>query len=150
MTNQSNSLYAAIYAADFPAQAIIRLRPELRTHAVAILDGAAPHERVCSLNLHSRKRGVVPGMTRLEVEELCGISVQSRSLETEHAARMILLESVSQFSPRIEETFAANASGFVLDISGTERLFGSSAQLVNAYSVVNPFCRISCVSCREL
>ncbi len=130
MTNQSNALYAAIYAADFPAQAIIRLRPELRTHAVAILDGAAPHERVCSLNLHSRKRGVVPGMTRLEVEELCGISVQSRSLETEHAARMILLESVSQFSPRIEETFAANASGFVLDISGTERLFGSSAQLV--------------------
>ena len=66
-------------------------------------------------------------MTRLEVEELGGISVQSRSVETERAARMILLESVSQFSPRIEETFATNASGFVLDISGTERLFGSPA-----------------------
>jgi len=125
MTNQSNALYAAIYATDFPAQAIIRLRPDLRAHAVAILDGVAPQERVCSLNLHSRKRGVVPGMTRLDVEELGGICVQSRSAETEREARMILFECVSQFSPRIEETFAINASGFVLDISGTERLFGS-------------------------
>ncbi len=129
MTHQSNSLYAAIYAVDFPAQAIVRLRPDLRAHAVAILDGTAPQERVCSLNLQARKRGVVPGMTRLEVEELSGIRVQSRSIETERAARMILLESVSQFSPRIEETFATNACGFVLDISGTERLFGSPAIL---------------------
>jgi protein ImuB len=129
MTNQSNALYAAIYAADFPAQAIIRLRPDLHAYAVAILDGTAPQERVCSLNIHARKRGVVRGMTRLEVEELGGICVQSRSVETEHTARMILLESVSQFSPRIEETFATNAAGFVLDISGTERLFGSPAIL---------------------
>lgn len=124
MTHQSNTLYAAIYAADFPAQSITRLRPDLRAHAVAVLDGVAPQERVCSLNLHARKRGVVPGMTRLEVEEL-GLCAQSRSIETEYAARMILLESVSQFSPCIEETFATNASGFVLDIGGTERLFGS-------------------------
>src|ERR1700735_2319311 len=98
MTHQSNSLYAAIYAVDFPAQAIVRLRPDLRAQAVAILDGTAPQERVCSLNLQARKRGVVPGMTRLEVEELSGIRVQSRLIETERAARMILLESVSQFS----------------------------------------------------
>ncbi|MGA8086619.1 MAG: DNA polymerase Y family protein [Terracidiphilus sp.] len=129
MTIQSNALYAAIYAADFPAQAIVRLRPDLRAHAVVILDGVAPHERVCSLNLHARKRRVAPGMTRLEVEELGGIYVQSRSIETERAARMILLESVSQFSPRIEETFATNACGSVLDITGTERLFGSPAIL---------------------
>jgi protein ImuB len=129
MMNQSSALYAAICAADFPAQAIIRLRPDLRDHAVSILDGVAPQERVFSLNLHARKRGVVPGMTRLEVEELGGICVQSRSVETERSARMILLESVSQFSPRIEETFATNTSGFVLDISGTERLFGSPAML---------------------
>src|SRR5580704_4901088 len=129
MMNHSSALYAAIYAADFPAQAIIRLRPDLRDHAVSILDGVAPQERVCSLNLNARKRGVVPGMTRLEVEELGGIYVQSRSVETERAARMILLESLSLFSPRIEETFATNASGFVMDISGTERLFGSPAML---------------------
>lgn len=129
MTDQSNALYAAIYAADFPAQAIVRGRPNLHAHAVAILDGVAPQERVCSRNLHATKRGVVPGLTRLEVEELGGICVQSRSIKTERAARMILHESVSQFSPRIEETFAANACSFVLDITGTERLFGSPAIL---------------------
>ena len=59
MTNQSNSLYAAIHAAEFPAQAILRLRPDLHVKPVAILDGVAPQERVCSLNLHARKRGVV-------------------------------------------------------------------------------------------
>ena len=70
MTNQSNSLYAAIHAADFPAQAIMRLRPDLHAQSVAILDGVAPQERVCSLNLRARKLGVAIGMTRLEIEEL--------------------------------------------------------------------------------
>jgi protein ImuB len=129
MTSNSCTLFAAIYVADFPAQAILRLRQDLRTHPVAILDGVAPQEQVCSLNHHARKRGVIPGMSRLEVEELGGICVHKRSIETERNARTILLEYLSQFSPRIEETFAPNATGFVLDISGTERLFGSPAAL---------------------
>ena len=124
MTNLSNSLYAAIHAAEFPAQSILRLRPDLHNTPVVVLDGVAPQERVCSQNLHARKRGVVPGITRLEVEELSGICILSRSVETEIAGREVLLECMSKFSPRIEETFATNACGFVLDISGTERLFG--------------------------
>src|SRR5579859_3324104 len=124
MTSQSQTLYAAISAADFPAQAILRLRPDLKSQPVAILEGIAPQETVCSLNLPANKRGVAKGMTRLEVEELTGIHLLSRSLSTELAARNVLLECLSQFSPRIEETFAQNACGFVLDISGTERLFG--------------------------
>ncbi len=129
MTNRSNLIYTAIHAAEFPAQAILRLRPDLHAKPVVILDGVAPQERVCSLNIHARKRGVVPSMARLEVEELSGIFVLSRSMETELAARAVLLECVSKFSPRIEETFAPNACGFVLDISGTERLFGPPAIL---------------------
>jgi protein ImuB len=125
MTNQSNSLYAAIHAAEFPAQAILRLRPDLQPQPVAILDGVAPQEKVCSLNLHARKLGAVIGMTRLEIEELNRICVLVRSLDMELAARSVLLESVSQFSPRIEEIWATNACGFVLDISGSARLFGS-------------------------
>ncbi|MGA7242758.1 MAG: DNA polymerase Y family protein [Terracidiphilus sp.] len=132
MTNRSNSVYAAIHAAEFPAQAILRLRPDLQSKPVVVLDGIAPQERVCSLNLHARKRGVVSGMTRLEVEELTGVCVLSRSVETELAARAVLLESVSKFSPRIEETHASNACGFVLDISGTERLFGPPATLAQS------------------
>ncbi len=132
MTSRSNSLYAAIHAAEFPAQAILRLRHDLHVKPVVILDGAAPQERVCSLNLHARKRGVVQGMSRLEVEELTGICILSRSVETELAARAVLLECVSKFSPRIEETHASNACGFVLDIAGTERLFGPPATLAQS------------------
>ncbi len=124
MTQQSNSLYAAIHAAEFPAQAILRLRPDLHSKPVAILDGSAPQERVCSLNQQARTRGIVPGMSRLEVEELGDIGVHSRSIDTECAARAVLFECVSHFSPHIEETFAENSCGFVLDIAGTERLFG--------------------------
>ena len=78
-----NTLFAAVHAAEFPAQSILRLRPDLQPHAVVILDGSPPQERVCSLNIHARKRGIVHGMTRLEVEELNGIQILSRSLETE-------------------------------------------------------------------
>lgn len=124
-----NLLFAAVHAAEFPAQAILRLRPDLQSNPVVILDGKSPEEYVCSLNLHARKRGIVQSMTRLEVEELSGIHMLSRSFETEHAARTVLLECASQFSPRIEETFTNNACGFVLDISGTERLFGPPEKL---------------------
>ena len=71
-------------------------------------------------------------MTRLEVEELTGIQLISRSLPTERAARTVLLECTSQFSPRIEEVFAENTCGFILDISGTERLFGPPLQLAQS------------------
>ena len=129
MKQQSNSLYAAIHSAEFPAQAILRLRPDLQAKPVAVLDGAAPQERVCSLNLQARKRGITLGMSRLEVEELRDVCVLSRLIETESASRGVLLECISHFSPRIEETFAENSCGFVLDITGTERLFGPPAQL---------------------
>lgn len=132
MTDTVNPLYAAIHAAEFPAQAILRLRPDLRSKPVAILDGTAPHEAVCSLNLHARKRGIAPGMTRLEVEEAGRIDLLSRSLPTEQAARTVLLECASQFSPNIEETSDTYASAYVLDISGTERLFGPPMQIAQS------------------
>ena len=127
-----HSLFAAVHASDFPAQAMLRLRPDLQSLPVVVLDGAPPQERVCSLNLHARKRGVVPGMTRLEVEELTGVHILSRSCETESAARTVFLECVSQFSPRIEETFTTNACAFVLDISGTDLLFGPPEKLAHS------------------
>ena len=68
-------------------------------------------------------------MSRLEVEELNEVCVLSRSIDTECAAKAVLLECVSHFSPRIEETYAENSCGFVLDIAGTERLFGPPATL---------------------
>ncbi|MBW8870163.1 MAG: DNA polymerase Y family protein, partial [Acidobacteriales bacterium] len=125
------SLYAAVHVPEFPAQSILRLRPDLHSAPVVILDGSPPQERVCALNTHARKRGVVPGLTRLEVEELGNIHILTRSSQTEAAARTVFLETISQFSPRIEEIFANNACSFVLDIAGSERLFGPPDQIAH-------------------
>jgi len=125
------SLYAAVHVAEFPAQSILRLRPDLQSSPTVILDGSPPQERVCALNSHARKRGVIPGLTRLEVEEVGNITILTRSAETETAARTVLLETLSQFSPRIEEVLADNACSFVLDIAGSERLFGSPDQIAH-------------------
>ena len=44
--------------------------------------------------------------------------------KSEAAARAVLLECAASFSPRIEEASRGTACAFVLDIAGTERLFG--------------------------
>ena len=120
----SDELYACVCAAEFPAQALLRLRTELQSEPVAALEGRAPLETVCSLNRAAHLKGAVLGMTRLEAEGLAGVRLLARSVEVEAAARAVLLECVSQFSPRIEEVCMATTSAFVLDISGTGLLFG--------------------------
>src|ERR1035438_4151462 len=117
-------LYAAIHAAEFPAQAWLRLRTDLESEALAVLDGRAPTETVCSLNRPARLKGAALGMTRLEAESISGLRLLSRSAETEAAARAALLECAAHFSPRLEDTSSGTVCVSVLDIAGTERLFG--------------------------
>jgi protein ImuB len=125
----SHSLYACIHAAEFPAQALLRLRPDLQSYPVAVIDGRPPHEFVCSINRHALSKGATLGMTRLDAEGIGGIRLLARSPETEVAGGAILLECVAQFSPRIEEASQGTACSFVLDIAGTGRLFGSPTEL---------------------
>ena len=117
-------LYACIHAAEFPAQAWLRLRPDLGSEPVAVLEGRAPSETVCSLNRPARQTGAALGMTRLEAESITGMRLLARSEETEAAARAALLECAAHFSPRMEDTSQRTACSCVLDIAGTERLFG--------------------------
>jgi protein ImuB len=124
-----NALYASVHAAEFPAQALLRLRPDLRSEPVAVIEGKPPHEFVCAMNRLALQKGAALGMTRLDVEGIGGVRLLARSLETEAAARSVLLECVARFSPRIEEASRGTACAFVLDIGGTERLFGPPAQL---------------------
>ena len=136
----SQGLYACVHAAEFPSQALLRLRPDLQSLPVAVLEGRAPLEQVCSMNRNARQLGAATGMTRLEAEALAsqngGLRLLPRSLEGEAAARAVLLECAASFSPRIEEASkdaagdaskkasTGTACAIVLDIAGTERLFG--------------------------
>jgi protein ImuB len=124
MSTAEKTLYACVHAAEFPAQALLRLRTDLQSEPVAVLEGRAPLETVCALNRQARLMGMVLGMTRLEAEGMAGLKLAVRSPEAEAAARAVLLECAASFSPRIEEAIRGTACGCVLDIAGTERLFG--------------------------
>ncbi len=152
------TLYACAWAAEFATQALLRLRTDWQTDAVVVLDGRAPQEWVCSLNRLAARKGAVTGMTRLEAESMGGLPPQrrgpvvgdpglrllKRSPESEAAARKVFLECAAKFSPKIEDACNDAASrgdagtddmgrgtacAFMLDIAGTERLFGQPAQL---------------------
>jgi protein ImuB len=114
---------------EFAAQAMVRLRPELAGRAVAVVQGAAPLEQVCSLNAWAVRCGVLAGMTRAELESFAEVCVLRRSEAEERVARGVLLELAGRFTPRAE-VWPAAALVMVLDVAGTERIFGAPEQMV--------------------
>jgi protein ImuB len=125
-------LYACLHVADLPVQALLRLRHDLKSLPIAVLQGSAPHETVCSINQHARQRGASVGMSRLEAEGVADLFLLSRSPESETAASSVILECASQFSPRIEQLSDSTSCILMLDITGTERLFGPAARLAQS------------------
>lgn len=117
-------LYACVLAREFPAQAMLRLRPGLRERSFAVMDGAPPCEGVCSLNKQARLAGVERGMTRAELAPIPGIDALVRSQAEEAAAKAALLETAGGFSPRIEDQSTDSVFCCVIDITGTGKLFG--------------------------
>ena len=117
--------YACVDVREFPLQALLRLRPELQRKPVAVLDGEPPFEQVCSLNGPALAMGIAPGITKLEMEMLPTAVVLQRSRAEEEAARSALLECAGTFSPRVEEQSSDSGFTCVIDITGTETLFGS-------------------------
>jgi protein ImuB len=116
--------YACLYLREFPARALLRLRPELRGKPVVVMEGQPPLEQVCSLNAKGRELGIVQGMTPVEVDTFSGVTVLPRSLKEEAATKAVLLECAGAFSPRVEDCCEDSAFLYVVDIAGTERLFG--------------------------
>jgi protein ImuB len=121
---KSSELYACLYAKEFPAQALFRLRPELGDRPCVVMDGQPPLQQVCSLTRKARTIGLVRGMTRVEVETFPTVAVLPRSHKEEAAARTALLECAGAFSPRVEERCDDDAFLCITDIAGTGSLFG--------------------------
>ncbi|MES2222395.1 MAG: DNA polymerase Y family protein, partial [Acidobacteriota bacterium] len=125
----SAELYACLYVKEFPAQALLRLRPELQEKPCAVMQGEPPLEQVGSLNAKARRLGVLIGMTRVEMETFPAVTLLPRSLQEEAATKTALLECVGSFTPRVEEVSLDCAFLCVLDIAGTKKLFGPAATL---------------------
>ena len=120
-------MFAALYIPDLPVEAIVRSHTELRHCAVAIVEGAAPMEKVCALNDAARALGLELGMTRLQAQSFGPeLEIHKRSLVREDAAHAALLDCAQAFSPRVEDTAADTA---IADLAGLEQLFGAPAQI---------------------
>src|SRR5579863_10202630 len=95
--------FACIYVPDFAVESILRAEPELRSQAVAVLEGKPPLQTILSGNEAARRAGVLPGMTKLQVEGCAEIALRERSELQESTAHQALLDCVQSFSPRVEE-----------------------------------------------
>jgi len=123
MTKHSE-IYACLYAKEFPAQALLRLRPELRNKPCVVMEGEPPLQEVCSLTRKARSLGMARGMTQLEVDTFSEATVLQRSIKEETTAREVLLECAGCYSPRVEECSDNRSFLCALDIAGTTGLFG--------------------------
>jgi protein ImuB len=117
--------YACLYADEFPVQALLRLRPELREQPCVVMEGIPPLQQACSLNAKACRLGIAQGMTKVEVDTFSRVNILPRSQKEETATKMALLECAGAFSPRIEDRSEDTAFLCVIDIAGTEKLFGS-------------------------
>src|SRR6266480_5786103 len=113
--------FACIFVPDFPVEALLRAEPELRSQAVAVLEGKAPLQKVFAGNEKARRAGVEVGMTKLQIEACTDFVLRARSPLQEAAAHAALLDCAQSFSPRIED---AGDDAILLDLAGLEPLFG--------------------------
>jgi protein ImuB len=118
--------FAAIFVPDFPVEAILRHEPELRSRAVAIMEGKPPLQRIVALNKEARQSGIAPGMTKLQAETCPELMLRNRSALHESTAHAALVDCAQSFSPRVEDTAA---DMIVLDIDGMEPVFGPASKL---------------------
>ena len=125
-------MLACLFVPDFSVQAVLRAEPGNRTRwnetAVVVVAGPASLQRVYGMNEKARLAGVELGMTTLQIES-CGIpTIRKRSLQQEQSAQAALLDCAHSFSPVVESTGPGIA---VLDLTGTEKLFGSPGNLAH-------------------
>lgn len=118
-------LFMCCYLPSFPVQALMRLRVHLQGQPVAVLQGTAPLQIVCSANTAARRDGVRLGMPRADAESLAGIVLLKRSEREEISAGRVLMHCLASFVPTVERCDLPTAARCVMDISGLGRLHSS-------------------------
>src|SRR5205807_8751459 len=123
--------FACIFVPDFPAEALVRAEPELRSQALAVLEGKPPLQKVFALNEKARRAGIELGMSKLQVEACIQVLLRSRCPLQEAAAHAALLDCAQSFSPRVEDTAGDT---LLLDLAGLDKLFGSLPKIAREIS----------------
>src|SRR5581483_767798 len=118
--------YACIFVPDFPVEALLRLEPDLRSQALAVVEGKPPLQKVFALNEQARAVGVAAGMTKVQLEACSGVVLRMRSPVQEETAHAALLDCAQSFSPRVEDT---SANTMLIDLAGMESIFGPLSKI---------------------
>jgi len=121
--------FACIYVPNFPVAAALRAEPELKTRAVAILEGKPPLEKIIAVNEKAAHMGIAPGMTKAQAELCVDIALRTRSPLQESATHAALLDCAQSFSPCVEDAACDTA---LLDLAGMESLLGSLPEISRA------------------
>src|SRR5882724_9236877 len=107
--------FACIYVPNFPVAAALRAELELKTRAVAILEGKPPLEKIIAVNEKAARMGLSPGMTKAQAELCADLALRSRSALQESTAHAALLDCAQSFSPCVED---AACDTVLLDLAG--------------------------------
>jgi protein ImuB len=118
--------FACVYIPEFVLQSALRAEPELRKCATGILDGNPPFVVVIAANPQARALGLAAGMTKVQADEIPGVTYRQRATAHEDAAHQALLDLALAFSPRIEDS---GADLVTLDLQGLLPIFGSFGNL---------------------
>ena len=118
--------FACIYVPNFPVAAALRAEPELKTRAVAILEGKPPLEKIIAVNENARRMGIAPGMTKAQAELCADLGLRPRTPLQESSAHAALLDCAQSFSPCVEDTACDTT---LLDLAGMESLLGSLPEI---------------------
>jgi protein ImuB len=111
----------------------VRLEPELKSKAVAILAGAAPLTKLFAVNKEAKSLGLEAGMAKVQAEAISGAVWRWRSASQEATAHAALLDCAWTISPRVKDGQPAEGQDFIdavlVDLAGCEKLFGSATKI---------------------
>jgi protein ImuB len=126
------SLYLCVHLRDFAAQALVCSDRALHSRAVAVLSGEPPLERVFAMTQQARQLGMEEGMSRVHAESF-SVGVVRRDRRQEDRSFAELMQCTKRFSPQVETISSPQEEScgatLVLDVTGSERLLGSAAQI---------------------
>jgi len=122
-------MFACIYVPNFSVAAALRAEPDLATHAVAILEGNPPLEKIIAVNEQAACLGIAPGMSKAQGELCPELSLRLRSPMQESSAHAALLDCAQSFSPCVEDSACDTV---LLDLAGMEPLLGSILKIAGS------------------
>ena len=99
----AHPLFVCVYITDIAAQALLRVRPALRSQPMAVLEGSPPLEVVSAANHIAQKLGVERGMRKSELGSFPHLTALRRSEAEERTARSAVFDVLGTLTPRIEE-----------------------------------------------